>query len=162
MDLATRTELLARYRAGNDAVVDALADITAAELDRQPAANGVEDPTAWTARQIVHHLADSESNSYIRLRKLIAEDAAEIQGYDEPVWAQRLYYGRPTNGSLAVLRAVRESSYELLESLTDEQWLCEGTHSHRGPYTMAMWLEDYAEHPHEHADQIRRARLGQV
>ena len=163
MDHATRTALLNRYASGYTNVVESLIDITAVELDLQPAdAAGTTDTTAWTARQIVHHLADSETNSYTRLRKLIAEDNTEIQAYDEPVWATRLYYGRPIGLSLDVLKAVRESSFELLESLTEEQWLCEGTHSSRGRYTMAMWLEDYAEHPHEHADQIRRARLGNV
>ncbi len=163
MDHNTRTALLNRYASAYDAVVTSLLDITPAELDRQPAAaDGTVDADAWTARQVVHHLADSETNSYVRLRKLIAEDNTEIQGYDEPVWATRLYYGRPIGTPLDVLKAVRESSYELLESLTEEQWLCEGTHSSRGRYTMAMWLEDYAEHPHEHADQIDRARLGQI
>jgi len=76
MDRATRDALVAKYKAGYQAVVDALDGATDEELDRVPA------PGKWTARQIVHHLADSEMTSAIRLRRLIAEDRPLIVGYD--------------------------------------------------------------------------------
>jgi hypothetical protein len=103
-------------------------------------------------------VADSESMAYIRLRRLIADDPpVVIQGYDEPTWARRLHYDRPIEPSLAVVRAVRAASLELLRSLTPEEWERRGTHSESGEYSVDMWLDIYAEHSHEHADQIRRA-----
>ena len=154
MTLDDRSTLLQRYATGADAVVDALAGATDADLDRQP-------PSGWTARMVVHHLADSEAMAYIRLRRLIAEDDPVIQGYDEPEWARRLHYERPIEASLAVLRAVRSASHELLGSLTDEDWTRSGTHSESGAYSVERWLRIYAKHSHEHADQIRRARRGE-
>ena len=110
---------------------------------------------------VVHHLADSEAMAYIRLRRLIAEDDPQIQGYDEPEWARRLHYDRPIDASLAVLRAVRAASLELLRSLTEDEWARTGTHTESGAYSVERWLGIYAEHSHEHADQIRRARRGE-
>lgn len=55
----------------------------------------------WSPRMVVHHLADSESNSYLRLRKLLAEDRPIVHGYDEAEYARRLHYDRPVDGRLA-------------------------------------------------------------
>ena len=149
-----RAGLLERYASGADDVVEAIEGITDDELDRRP-------PTGWTTRMIVHHLADSESMAYIRLRRLIAEDEPVIHGYDEPEWARRLHYDRPIDASVAVLRAVRAASLQLLGSLTDAEWARTGTHSESGAYSVERWLGIYAEHSHDHADQIRRARRGE-
>jgi hypothetical protein len=148
-----RAALLERFRTGYADVEDALAGITDDELDRPP-------PDGWTARQVVHHLADSEATAYVRLRRLIAEDEPMIAGYNEPEYARRLHYERPIGPSLAVLRAVREASLQLLESATPDEWRRTGTHSESGPYSVEGWLEIYAGHSHDHADQIRKARRG--
>ena len=107
---------------------------------------------------VVHHLADSESNSYLRVRTLLAEDDALVRGYDEERFAERLHYDRPTEASLAVFRAVRASTTELLDQLGDADWDRVGTHTESGTYSMDDWLEIYAAHAFDHADQIRRAR----
>lgn len=150
-----RDALLERFRTGFADVEASLAGATDAELDRTPAGGG------WTARQVAHHLADSEATAYLRLRRLIAEDDPLIQAYDEPEYARRLHYERPISSSLAVLRAVREASLELLVSLTPEEWERSGTHSESGPYSVERWLRIYAEHAHDHAEQIRKARRGE-
>lgn len=149
-----RHELLDRYRSGYAAVEGALADITDEELDR-PGPDG-----GWSARQVAHHLADSEATAFVRLRRLIAEDDPTIVGYDEPEYARRLHYERPVGSSLAVLRAVRLASLELLESLTPAEWDRRGTHTESGPYSVDDWLGTYATHSHDHAAQIRTARSG--
>ncbi len=151
---ADRTAQLDHFRLGFRAVEDALAGITDEGLDRRPPSGD------WTPREVVHHLADSEATAYVRLRRLIAEDSPEIQGYDEPEYARRLHYDRPVTSSLAVLQAVRSASLELLEALTPDEWQRAGTHSESGPYTVDDWLRIYASHSHDHADQIRGARAG--
>jgi hypothetical protein len=150
-----RQAQLERFRGGHEEVTDALAGATDAELDRAP-----EDGDGWTARMVVHHLADSEATAYVRLRRLIAEDDAQIVGYDESEFARRLHYDRPIDSSLALLGAVRQASLDLLESLTPEEWERAGTHTESGRYSVDRWLEIYVRHPHEHAEQIRRAREG--
>ncbi len=145
--------LLARYRAGADLVDAALADADDAALDRRATSD------AWCARQVVHHLADSETNSYVRLRRLLAEPApTTIQGYDEATWAQVLHYDRPIAASLAVFRAVRAASSELLDTLVDADLALAGVHTGSGGYTLLEWLEIYADHAESHAAQIAEAR----
>lgn len=153
MDETERRTLIDRYRTGAAAVEAAIAGITDEELDR-PA----DEADGWTARQVAHHLADSEAMAYIRLRRLVAEDEPLITGYDEPEWARRLHYDRPIASSVAVLAAVRSASLELLEALGPAEWSRTGRHSESGPYGVAAWLEIYASHAHDHADQIRRLR----
>src|SRR3970040_742237 len=152
MDAQTRRALIERYTDGYGAFTEALQGISERELDARPA------PGKWTAREIVHHLADSEMTSAIRLRKLIAEDSAVIHGYNQEEFARRLYYDRPIEASLEAFRAARLSTAELLDRLTPEQWAREGTHTESGRYGVERWLEIYAAHAHDHADQIRRAR----
>jgi hypothetical protein len=145
--------LVARYRAGVALVESALAGATDADLDRRgPAADD------WCARQVVHHLADSETNSYVRLRRLLAEPSpTTIQGYDEAHWATVLHYDRPIDASLAVFRAVRASSSELLDTIGDADLARTGVHSESGTYSLTDWLEIYADHAESHAAQIRGA-----
>lgn len=147
-----RHELLDRFRGGFAAVELALEGITDEELDR-PGPDG-----GWSARQVAHHLADSEATAFIRLRRLIAEDEPTMVGYDEPEYARRLHYDRPIDSSLGVLRAVRTASLELLEALTPAEWERAGTHTESGRYSVDDWLEIYAGHSHDHAAQIRAAR----
>jgi hypothetical protein len=150
-----RAELIDRYRTGAADVLAAVAGLTDAELDRQPA------PGEWTARQVVHHLADSEMTSAIRLRRLLAEDSPDIAGYDEAEFARRLHYdSRPIGPSLDALVAARETSAQLLDHLTGPEWARAGTHSESGTYSVGDWLVIYAAHAHDHADQIRRAVAG--
>ena len=153
MDHAERTDLIERYETGPDVVREALAGASEAELDRRPAEG------EWSAREIVHHCADSEMTSAIRLRRLLAEDDPEITGYDPDGFADRLFYSdRPLEASLDAVRASRRTSAEILKRLDDDQWARSGHHTETGPYGVEKWLQIYAEHCHDHADQIRRAR----
>ena len=148
-----REALIASYRDGHRIVLDALAGTTDVELDALPAA-----PDTWTARMVVHHLADSEMMSAMRLRRLIAEDHPVIEGYDEPRFARRLFYDeRPIEPALDAFAAARATSAQILERLSDEQWARDGVHTESGRYGVEDWLRIYAAHAHEHADQIRRA-----
>ena len=146
-----RTRLIEQYRDGARALRAILDGATEAELDR-PAPDG-----GWPARQVAHHVADSETHSFVRLRRLVAEDGPAIEGYDEELYARRNHYERPIASALAVVDAVRASSLELLESLTDQEWERAGSHSESGRYSVDDWLRIYARHPLDHAEQVRRA-----
>jgi hypothetical protein len=152
MDAVRRRELIEQYKDGYRAVRAALEQLTEEELDARPA------PDGWTPREVAHHLADSETTSYIRLRRLLAEDHPAILGYDEEEFARRLHYDRPVESSLEVFRAVRVASAELLESLSEDEWAREGTHSESGRYMVDDWLEIYADHAHNHATQMLASR----
>jgi hypothetical protein len=151
MDAAERASLIKRYRDGHKEVMAALDGIKEDELDRSASGE-------WTPREIAHHLADSEMNGAIRLRRLLAETAPAINGYDEVAYAKRLTMDRPISPSLEAMRGARESTAQLLDRLTEEDWKRAGTHSERGRYTVEDWLATYAAHGHDHAAQIRRSR----
>jgi hypothetical protein len=152
VDGARRDELITRYREGPAVVEHVAGGLADEELDHMPADGG------WSARAVIHHLADSEMMSAARFRLLLAEDAPVIQGYDEEEFARRLYYGtRPVGPSLAALRATRESTATILDRLSEEDWGRSGTHTEGGDYSVERWLEIYAEHAHDHAEQIGRA-----
>jgi hypothetical protein len=80
--------------------------------------------------------------SAIRLRKLLSEEDAQIQGYDEMEFSRRLHYRqRPIGQSLVAVRAARETSASILNFLTEDDWRRTGTHSESGPYSVDDWLE---------------------
>ena len=97
--------------------------------------------------------------SGIRLRRLIAEDDPLIVGYDGDEFARRLHYSdRPIEPALDAIAAARATTAQILAGLTEAEWARTGTHSESGPYGVERWLEIYAKHCHEHAEQIREGR----
>ena len=151
MNAEDRARLIKQYRDGYRAVVEALDGVTEEELDR--CVDG-----EWTPRQIAHHLADSEMMSAIRIRRLLAEPQPVLYGYDEKGFAERLTADRPVAPSLEAMRFARETSAQLMERMSEDDWRIVGTHTESGRYAMEDWLRIYAAHPHEHAAQIKRAR----
>ncbi len=150
---AERQPLIARYAAGYDEVARALEGFPPDALSAHPI------PGKWSAREIVHHLADSESISAHRLRKLLVEDHAVIQGYDQEAYAVRLGYNRRDLApALDAFRAARATTMQLLEAMSVADWEREGWHTESGRYAAETWLTIYAAHAHGHAAQIRRLR----
>jgi hypothetical protein len=152
VDQQTRKKLVDQYKEGYRVVSDALLGAADDALDARPG------PGQWTAREVVHHLADSEMTAAVRLRLLIGSDSPQIAGYDQDEFVRRLYYDRPIDASLDAFRSARRTTAEILDRLTEAEWRREGTHTEVGRYSVARWLEIYAAHAHGHAEQIRVAR----
>lgn len=154
MTPAEMSELIAVYKSAAEQVRQLVAGCSDVELDRR-------HPEGWSARMIVHHLADSETNSYVRLRRLLAEPlGTTIQGYDEELWAQSVALGyatAPITHALAVFLSVRAASSDLLDRLTPADLERYGVHTESGAYKLSDWLSIYAAHPLDHAEQIKRA-----
>ncbi|HEX8294607.1 MAG TPA: DinB family protein [Pyrinomonadaceae bacterium] len=148
-----RRALIEQYKAGYEEVARSLEGMDEESMAARPI------PGKWSAREIVQHLADSEMNSAIRLRKLLTEDDPQIQGYDQEHYAASLRYNeRPVGPALDALRGARATSAQLLDHMADADWSRAGTHSESGRYTAEDWLRIYAGHAHNHAAQIRRLR----
>ena len=148
-----RDQLIAQYAAGYDQVVAALQGFPPAKLTARAV------PGKWSAAEIVHHLADSETTSAIRIRKLVTEEHAIIQGYDQEAWATRFRYNeRDIAPSLEAFRQARATTMQILPSLTDADWAREGSHTESGRYSAETWLKIYAVHAHNHAAQIARLK----
>jgi DinB family protein len=142
-----RAELVSRYRLGARAFLKTITRLPEESLDRSP------DGDAWTPRMIAHHVADAELTAATRLRRLIAEDAPRLVAYDPDEYAHRLHYDRPLQASLALISALTDSTAELLESMSEEEWTRSGVHEESGAYTAETWLAVYAGHCQAHAEQ---------
>lgn len=151
VDASERERLIALYRDGYRAVAEALQGADDALLAAKPSDG------RWSAREIVHHLADSEMTAAVRLRLLLAFDRPTIHGYDQDLLAERLHYDRPHEASLEAFRYARETTAQLLDRLTEEDWRREGTHTEAGAFGVEQWLEVYSVHAHRHARQIVEA-----
>ena len=146
-----RQQLIDRYKDGYNEVVRSLIGFPDDLLTEHPI------PGKWSAAEIVHHLADSETTSALRLRRLLVEDHPLIQGYDQDGYAIALNYNKREIGpALEAFRFARATTAQLFDFMSDDDWLREGTHSESGAYTCEDWLRIYAAHAHNHAAQIRR------
>jgi hypothetical protein len=148
-----REQLIERYAAGYDEVVQSLEGFPEESLSAHPL------PGKWSAREIVHHLADSEMASALRLRQLLDEENPVIHGYDQDNRAARLKYNeRDIAPAFDALRGARATTVQLLALMSEDDWKREGTHTESGRYTVEDWLRIYAAHAHNHAAQIRRLK----
>lgn len=149
--------LLEAFNASTAEFLEAVTLVTPENIDAR-------DPDGWSARQIVHHLADSEAQSYARLRRLLAEPAGVvIQGYDEDAWARSAALGYtelPIEHALAVFRAVRAATADVIARMGDADLERYGEHTESGHYDMRTWFTNYVAHPRDHAEQLRRAIRG--
>ncbi|MCA1615908.1 MAG: DinB family protein [Acidobacteria bacterium] len=149
-----RRRLIEQYESGYAAVERSLAEFPTERLTARPLAG------KWSVCEIVQHLADSEMRAAIRLRQLLTEENAQIQGYDQDAYAARLRYNeRPDiRPALDALRGARQTTAQLLSLMTDEDWARSGRHPEHSSYTAEDWLRIYAAHAHGHAAQIDRLR----
>lgn len=120
-------------------------------------------PGGWTVRQVVHHLADSHLNAYIRFRLALTEDEPTIKPYDENRWAE-LPDARsgPVDLSLALLAAVHGRWTALLAALSPADFARVYVHPDDGRRTLDRTLALYAWHGRHHGAHVAglRQRMG--
>ncbi len=112
----------------------------------------------WTVRQLVHHVADSHANSYMRFKLALTEDWPTIKPYDQAAWATLADSRLPIDISLALTAAVHARWVALLESMTDEDFHKGFNHPERGRQDLATALAHYAWHSRHHTAHITRLR----
>lgn len=150
MEPEARAVLIARYRDGARAIAEALASLSLIDLDRHA---GQE----WSAREVVHHVADAELVESLRLRRILAEANPVLPWVDEAEDARRLHYDRPAETSVALIGSLIAANAVLVESLASQEWLRLGTHTRDGRYSVEDWLQKMSGHAHDHTAQILRA-----
>jgi hypothetical protein len=142
--------LLDLYREGARVFAEAVASLSTTDLDRRA---GDE----WTAREVIHHIADAELIEGVRLRRIIAEDNPLLPWIDEAEHARRLHYERAIETSVDVFGAAVQANIALAERLSEAEWFRSGRHSVSGVYSVEDWLEKMSQHATEHAAQVLRA-----
>lgn len=149
----TLSELAEQYEEATAVFLESVALINPTNIDKT-------DHAGWSPRQIVHHMADSESQSAARLRRILAEPGTKILGYDENAWSECPALGYqtfPIENSFALYKASRASSLEVLKNLADTDLAKFAIHSERGNFTLADWFSVYSKHPVDHANQLKEA-----
>ena len=118
----------------------------------------------WTVHQLVHHIADSHMNAYIRFKLGLTEENPTIKPYDEVAWANLNDTAVvPINVSLTLLHALHTRWLEVLKSIKDEEWERTVVHPEHGRQ-MSLWylLGMYAWHGRHHTAHVTslRERMG--
>ena len=132
------------------AVVDGL---SAVQLDT-PYRDG-----GWTVRQVVHHLADSHMNAFIRFKLALTESTPQIKPYDEKAWATLPdVQGIDIEHSLRLLEGLHARWSALLASLAPEQLDRTFLHPEGGPQKIDRTLQTYAWHSRHHVAHIQALR----
>ena len=146
---AERQQWLAEIEATPARLRAAVAGLTEAQLDTP------YRPGGWTVRQVVHHLADSHLNSYVRFRLALTEDEPPVKPYNEQLWAN-LSDARtaPAELSLTLLDALHRRWIILLRSLKPQDFSRTIKHPELGRATLEKYLAMYAWHGKHHVAHI--------
>jgi uncharacterized damage-inducible protein DinB len=112
----------------------------------------------WTVRQLVHHIADSHMNAFIRVRLALTEDWPTITTYDENAWAVLHDSTAPVEWSLELIESLHARWVMLLQSLSEEQWIRGFRHPDHGPMSVEMATLVYAWHSRHHVAHITHLR----
>ena len=139
-------------------------EIAALPAQLRAATEGLDDarldtpyrPGGWTKRQVVHHLADSHVNAYVRFMLALTEDEPTIKPYDEKAWAE-LPYPRtaPIATSLQLLASLHARWTETLREVKDDQWSRSIIHPENGRMTLDALVHSYAWHCRHHLAHVK-------
>lgn len=131
----------------------AVAGLNAQQLDTPYREGG------WSTRQIVHHLADSHLNAYLRFRLGLTQDEPTINAYDEKQWAELAdAKAAPIETSLQLLDGLQARLTQLLRALAPSDFARAIRHPERGLLRLEQNLALYAWHGRHHTAQVTGLR----
>ena len=109
----------------------------------------------WTIRQVVHHLADSHMNAFIRMKLVLTEDHPTLKPYLQDEWARLSDAAElPIASSLAILKGLHSRWSHLLHNVMESEWQRGATHPEVGEMTLDDLLETYARHGVTHLSEL--------
>lgn len=147
--IATIEALPARLR-------EATAGLDEAQLDTR------YRPGGWTVRQLVHHVADSHLNAYIRCKFALTEDRPAIKAYEEKLWAELPEAkNAPVEVSLKLLEALHERWVLALRALGEAELDRPYVHPEMGDMPLRAMLGMYAWHSRHHVAHVTELRRRQ-
>lgn len=116
-------------------------------------------PDGWTVRQVVHHLADSHVNAYVRFKLAATEPEPTIRPYDENAWAREPEALQGSvEMSLVLLEGLHRRWTTALRELPADAWERTLLHPESGPMNLVQVLQLYAWHSKHHLAHITRLR----
>jgi hypothetical protein len=113
---------------------------------------------AWTIREHVVHVTDSDINNFIRWKSIIAQPRSNAYVIDEEAWVKNMKHATANMDKyLKVLKLLREISYDYLIGVEEKEWNSEYfVHSTSGMVTLEKCITIYANHIPFHIEHIRR------
>jgi hypothetical protein len=121
--------------------------------------SGLETPYregGWTARQVVHHVADSHLNAFVRVKLTLTEINPVIKPYEQHLWAELPDSRLPAEVSLSLLEALHARLMAVLDSVNGADWAREWTHPAQGrTYTLDTLAAMYAWHGRHHTAHLK-------
>jgi uncharacterized damage-inducible protein DinB len=150
--ISTRAEQIETIRLLPLLLRAAVYDLSDAQLDTPYREGG------WTVRQLVHHIADSHANAYIRFKLALTEDNPTIKPYEEAAWAMLPDSSLLIDPSLAIADGVHARLAALLTSLSEADFERTFLHPVLGPMTVARNLAMYDWHSRHHLAHITTLR----
>ncbi len=113
----------------------------------------------WTVRQVIHHLADSHMNAFVRMKLVLTEDNPTLKPYSQDDWARtKEAAAYPVESSLHILTGLHERWASLLDTVPDTGWSRTAFHPENGPMTLQRLLDIYADHGEKHVKSITDLR----
>jgi hypothetical protein len=109
----------------------------------------------WTARQVVHHVADSHMNAFIRFRLALTEDKPTIKPYNETEWAKLADTQLDPRLSIQILDGLHQRWHAMLLAMRDTDFTREAIHPDHGPRSLDWFLQLYAWHGRHHIGHIK-------
>jgi uncharacterized damage-inducible protein DinB len=152
VDEAQRRVLVAAIAEAPSKLKAAVAGLSEQQLDTP------YRPGGWTVRQVVHHLADSHMNSFVRFKLALTEDEPTIKPFDEGRWAELADGKARVEPSLLLLETLHQRWVLLLDSLGPSDWQRQFRHPERGTMTLGDNLQLYAWHGRHHVAHITSLR----
>ncbi|MFY0651097.1 MAG: putative metal-dependent hydrolase [Cyclobacteriaceae bacterium] len=120
-------------------------------------------PEGWTIRQVVHHLADSHLNSYIRFKWALTEDKPTIKAYDEKLWADLPDASSgPIEVSLKLLEALHARWAMVLKNMSEDDLNKTFVHPESGQevrldVNVALYAW-HCEHHYAHIMEVKKSK----
>ncbi|AZB41471.1 putative metal-dependent hydrolase [Bacillus sp. FJAT-42376] len=114
-------------------------------------------PGGWTVRQVVHHLADSHMNAFIRFKLAMTEERPLIKPYNEGAWARLSDSRLPVEPSLQLIEALHIRLVNVLRSLTHSDRKRVFVHPDSGEVSLGRNIGLYAWHGRHHLAHIKSA-----
>jgi uncharacterized damage-inducible protein DinB len=153
---AARAANMEALRQAPDKLRAAVSGLSDAQLDTPYREGG------WTVRQVVHHLADSHANAFIRVKLALTEDWPTVKPYDEAAWAKLADSREPIDGSMNIFSALHVRWLALLDSMSEADFQKGFIHPVLGRQTLETSVALYAWHARHHTAHITslRAREG--
>ena len=148
-----RRRAVADIAAMPDRLAEAVAGLNERQLDTP------YRPGGWSVRQVVHHIADSHTNAFVRLKLALTEDRPTVNAYDEKQFAALADSALPIGVSLELLRGLHARWVAIYERMSDADWQRMFAHpEYPEPLTLDWQVQMYGWHSRHHVAHITALR----